>query len=124
MVPVAPSRSSLPERLLRRSRLAKELGVARVEPPRSFAHSGTACFVQGRDGRRYKVRACTSALRAREIGTLIAVEPAIFPRVLGREGRLLWLEALPDHRALAREELLERLEAVGAMVARRWTSRP
>ncbi|HEX2484378.1 MAG TPA: hypothetical protein VHQ66_03710 [Myxococcota bacterium] len=106
------------ERLLRSSRLAAELGVARVEAPRSFAHSGTARFVQGRDGRRYKLRVCSSARRAKEIETLLAAEPAIFPAVLGREGRLLWMEALGLHRALSREELIERLAGVGGMVAR------
>jgi hypothetical protein len=118
VVPVAPSVPSVPERLLRRSRLAAELGIARIESPRGFAHSGTACFVRGRDGRRYKLRSCASARRAREIEKLLAVEPALFPRVLGREGRLLWLEALGLHRALDRDELLERLGDVGAMVAR------
>jgi|GEM_PF-4086946 len=110
--------ASEPARLLAGSRLAAERGVVRVEAARGFAHSGTACFVEVRDGRRYKLRACRSAARAREIEALLAVEPAIFPRVLGREGRLLWMEALVEHRPLDREELLARLEDVGAMVAR------
>lgn len=118
VVPLAPSGSLDPERLLQTSRLARELGIARVEPPRGFAHSGTASFVQGRDGRRYKLRVCASPRRAREIEMLLAAEPAIFPRVLGREGRLLWMEALGLHRALSREEMIERLGDVGAMVAR------
>jgi hypothetical protein len=118
VAPVATSVPSAAERLLRGSRLAAQLGIARIEPPRGFAHSGTACFVQGRDGRRYKLRACANARRAREIERLIAAEPDIFPRVLGREGRLLWIEALGLHRALDRDELIGRLGDVGAMVAR------
>lgn len=121
-MPAAASVSSAPERLLRGSRLAVELGIARVEGPRGFAHSGTACFVQGHDGRRYKLRACASARRAREIEALLAIEPGIFPRVLGREGRLLWIEALGLHRALDRDELIARLGDVGAMVARLHTA--
>ena len=100
-----------PERLLRERVLSPVASTSRASSRSAgFAHSGTACFVRDRDGRRYKLRACASAGRAREIERLLAREPRrAFPRVLGREGRWLLIEALDEHRALEREELLERL---------------
>jgi len=106
-----------PERLLRERPFADRLDLASSEPVPGFAHSGTACFVRDRAGRRYKLRACASAGRAREIERLLRVAPESFPRVLGRKGRWLLIEALGEHRALEREELLARLDVVGAMVA-------
>jgi hypothetical protein len=106
-----------PERLLRERPFAERLDLARIEPVPGFAHSGTACFVRDRSGRRYKLRACASAGRAHEIQTLLGLAPASFPHVLGRERRYLLLEALDEHRPLDREELLARLEEIGARVA-------
>jgi hypothetical protein len=105
------------ERLLRERPFEGRLDLARGEPVPGFAHSGTACFARDRAGRRYKLRACASAGRAGEIEELLRVAPESFPRVLGREGRWLLIEALEEHRALERDELLARLDVVGAMVA-------
>jgi hypothetical protein len=107
-----------PERLLRGRPFAGRIELVRAEPVPGFAHSGTACFVRDRAGRRYKVRACASGGRAREIERLLGLTPESFPRVLDRDGRLLLIEALDEHRALGREELLARLDAVGERVAR------
>lgn len=106
-----------PERLLRERPFAGRLDLASSEPVPGFAHSGSACFARDRAGRRYKLRACASAGRAREIERLLRVAPQSFPRVLGRQGRWLLIEALDEHRALEREELLARLDVVGGMVA-------
>ena len=52
---------------------------------------------------------------------LLGLAPASFPRVVGRDGRLLLLEALEDHRRLARDELLSALERPSARWSRRST---
>lgn len=106
-----------PERLLRERPFEGRIELASSEPVPGFAHSGTACFARDRAGRRVKLRACASAARAREIERLLRVAPESFPRVLARQGRWLLIEALDEHRALEREELLARLDVVGAMVA-------
>jgi len=106
-----------PERLLRERPFAERLDLARIEPVPGFAHSGTACFVRDRSGRRYKLRACASAGRAHEIQLLLGLAPSSFPHVLGRERRFLLIEALDEHRPLGRDELLGRLPEIGAMVA-------
>lgn len=88
-----------------------------LEPAGAFGQSGTACFASSEDGTGWKVRLCRSALRAREIEHLIALAPGLFPRLVARSGRLLLFERLTDHREITREELLERLPDLGAMVA-------
>jgi hypothetical protein len=107
-----------PERLLRGRPFGGRVELVRVEPMPGFAHSGTARFASDAGGRRYKIRACASARRAREIEALLGLAPESFPRVLARDGRLLLIEALDEHRPLGRSELLARLDAVGERVAR------
>jgi hypothetical protein len=106
-----------PEALLRVRPFAAVLRIDRVDPVGEFAHSGTACFVSDTGGRRFKLRCCASARRAREIQRLLSGLHRITPRVVAREGALLLLEALQEHRALEREEFLARLPELGAMVA-------
>jgi hypothetical protein len=106
-----------PERLLRARPFGGRVDLARVEPVSGFAHSGTAGFVRDANGRRYKLRACASPARAREIETLLGLAPRHFPGVVAREGRYLLIEALDEHRPLDREELLARLDQIGAMAA-------
>jgi hypothetical protein len=104
------------ERLLRARPFGGRLDPAGAEPVPG--QSGTAFFVRDGSGRRYKLRACASARRAREIERLLGLAPEAFPRIAGRDGRLLLLEALDDHRPTTRAELVDSLEAVGALVAR------
>jgi hypothetical protein len=106
-----------PERLLRARPFGGRVDLSRVEPVPGFAHSGTAGFVRDGEGRRYKLRSCASPARAREIETLLGLAPARFPRIVAREGRYLLIEALDEHRPLDREELLARLDQIGAMAA-------
>jgi hypothetical protein len=113
-----PPRPLDPERLLRGRPFAGRVELVRAEPVPGTAHSGTACFAFDRSGHRYKVRACASAGRAREIERLLALAPELFPRVLDRDRRLLLIEALDEHRRLGREEFRGRLDAVGERVAR------
>jgi hypothetical protein len=106
-----------PERLLRAKPFRGRVDLSRVEPVPGFAHSGTAGFVRDAEGRRYKLRSCASPARAKEIQTLLGLAPARFPRIVAREGRYLLIEALDEHRPLDREELLARLDQIGAMAA-------
>jgi hypothetical protein len=118
-VPPSASRPSPldPERLLRANPFGGRVDLTRVEPVPGFAHSGTAGFVRDSEGRRYKLRCCATAARAKEIATLLGLAPGRFPSAVAREGRYLLLEALDSHRPLDRDELLARLDRIGAMVA-------
>ena len=107
-----------PEAILRTRPFASVLEIARVDAAGEFAHSGTACFVSDTDGRRFKLRRCASVRRAREIERHLRGLAQITPRVVAREGPLLLLEALGEHRPLEREEFLDRIPELGAMVAR------
>lgn len=107
-----------PDALLREQPFAPAFRIARVERVGAFAHSGTACFVVDAEGRRRKLRLCRTAARAREIETLVAALGDLCPAVEARRGALLLCEALVDHRPLTREELLERVDRLGEMVAR------
>jgi len=107
-----------PEALLRARPFRGVLRIDRVDPVGEFAHSGTACFVSDTEGRRFKLRRCASAWRAREIQRLLGGLGRITPGVVAREGALLLLEALDEHRPLEREELLARIPELGAIVAR------
>jgi hypothetical protein len=117
--PSAPSRTGPldPERLLRANPFGGRVDLSRVEPVPGFAHSGTAGFVRDAEGRRYKLRSCASAARAKEIASLLTLAPKHFPRIVAREGRYLLIEALDEHRPLDREELLARLDQIGEMAA-------
>jgi len=106
-----------PETLVRAQPFREVLRIERVEPVGAFAHSGTACFVSDTEGRRFKLRRCASVRRAREIERCLGDLGRITPRVVAREGALLLLEALDEHRPLEREELLARIPELGAMVA-------
>jgi len=106
-----------PEALERARPFRDVLRIDRVDPVGEFAHSGTACFVSDTEGRRFKLRRCASARRAREIERLLGALGRITPRVVAREGALLLLEALDEHRPLERDELLARIPELGAMVA-------
>ncbi|MCP5066331.1 MAG: hypothetical protein GY946_07155 [bacterium] len=82
------------------------------------AHSGTSFCVVDESGRSYKLRECGSQRRAEEIERLVHGLPWLFPSFIARDGSLLLLDLLVDHRPLTRHELLARANEVGSMAAR------
>ncbi|MBW2269947.1 MAG: hypothetical protein JRH16_15360 [Deltaproteobacteria bacterium] len=82
------------------------------------AHSGTAFRVLDEEGRAYKLRECGSPRRAKEIERLVRGLPWLFPSFVARDGSLLLLDLLQDHRPLTRHELLARAGEIGELAAR------
>jgi hypothetical protein len=95
-----------PDALLRQRPFA---GVARLVGLRPLAddvaHSGGAFLAEADDGRRFKLRACESETRAREIASHMRALPAFFPELLAQEGPLLLIEYLDGEPVMDRKQL-------------------
>ena len=95
-----------PQALLRGRPFADAVELVRLEPlAGAEAHSGGAFLAEARDGRRFKLRACTSEARAREIEATLRALPGFFPRLLAREGSLLLIEYLEGEPVVDRKQL-------------------
>ncbi len=96
-----------------------QLDLREIAPiPGASVHSGGAFFATAADGRRYKLRECSHRLRALAIARWVRLLPSVFPKLVGREGRLLLLERLDDFRPMTRTELLAHADDLGRIGAR------
>ncbi|MDX1649092.1 MAG: hypothetical protein R3263_04490 [Myxococcota bacterium] len=109
------------EAILRRQPFLPALRLAAVEPlagARAHSHSGTSYRAIDAQGRRYKLRACRTRLRARALERYVRGLPELLPGFVARSGRLVLLEYLEDHRPVTRQELVRRAADLGRLAAR------
>lgn len=104
--------------VLREQPFAPELELRFIEPlAEDEAHSGMAFRVATAEGRRYKLRICGSARRARELEQLLGTLPEVFPRVVARRARHLLIEWVEGERLDDRKELRPHAPLLGRLFA-------
>jgi hypothetical protein len=114
-----PMNDDIVERLAEERPFGGALELAGLERlPGWKGGRATAFFVRTKDGRPWKLRACTSPARARRAARWIRRVPDVFPRLEARDGRYLLLERLAGHHALAESALPGHCRALGRMYGR------
>lgn len=104
--------------LLRRQPFARLDPLTHIEPlAGEGARSGSAFWATGRSGRRYKLRACRTSWRARNLESYLGLLGDWAPPLVAREGRLLLLERLDGFREMERLEILSQARSLGRLAA-------
>ena len=114
---MAPPRPD-PEAVLRERPFARIAALERLEPlGEGEGHSGRAFLACAADGRRFKLRVCTSSRRAREIERCMRGLPHVFPQLLARDGRHLLIELLDGVQVSDRKQLRPHARRLGRLCA-------
>ena len=104
--------------LLRRKPFERFDPLTAAEPlGHDGGHSGSAFWATGVSGRRYKLRVCRTAFRARNLARYLEVLGERAPKLLARDGSLLLLEVLDGYESMERLEVLEEARTLGRWAA-------